>query len=147
MRKIIPLRSDWHENFGFRSEITSPFFKEPSLQIHFIPQGDNLTDTCCTRYFESFDISTHCFRPPLRKIISQRSDWHNICGFKSEIISLYFKEPFLQTHSIPQGAVTDTFYTAYYGPFNISTHCFRPPVRNIMSLRSHWHKIVGLGLK
>ena len=130
---------------AFWSEITSPFFKEQSLKIHFIPQGDNLTDTCCTAYFESFDISTHCFRPPVRKIILQRSDWHKIFGFTSEMISLYFKEPSLQTHFIPQGNnLTDTFYTAYYGHFIISTHCFRPPVRKIISQRSDWHDNFGI---
>ena len=144
MTKIIPLRSDWHENFGFRSELMSSYFKKPSLQTHFILQGDNVTDTCYTAYYETFDISTHCFRPPVRNIISQRSDGYNFFFFRSEIISLYFKEPSLQTHFIPQADnLTDTCYTAYYESFDISTHCFKPPVRKIISKRSDWHEHVG----
>jgi hypothetical protein len=126
----------------------SPYFKEPSLQTHFIVQGANVTDTFYSAYYESFDIYTNCFRPPVRKIISQRSDWHDNFGSRSEITSQYFKKSSVQTHSMPQGAnLTDTCYTAYYEPFDISSHCFRARVRKIISKRSDWHETFGFRSK
>jgi hypothetical protein len=100
VRNIISQRSDWHENFGFTSELMSSYSKEPSFQTHFTPQGDNLTDTFYTAHYESFDTSTHCFMAPVRKIISQRSDWPENFGFTCELMSSYFKEPSLQTQFI-----------------------------------------------